>query len=200
VTANNFITIDLRKTWSVARPAFSSLPHPVGPPAVASGYLWSSYDSIFQYGGQYSGAETPAAFRLWDYGIKSKAWAEHAQPLSTGGNNSEPANVAIQRIANGAGVSISAQGRGYYFGGYIDNHTTSNWSADAPRQYLRSMVEYTFPAYGNTGVQGLSGNATAGSTGAWRNITTAGIQSEAGFTPRSGHSLCKSLLSYQKSN
>jgi hypothetical protein len=149
--------------------------------------LWNSYDSLFQYGGRFSDGVIPSAFSLWDYGIQGKNWAERAQPKATGGNVSEPAGLAIQRVAGGAGVSVSAQGKGYYFGGYVDNYTDPTWPNGTARQYLRSMVEYTFPGYGNTGVQGLSVNVTAGSDGAWRNITTAGIQAQAGFTPRSGN-------------
>lgn len=151
-------------------------------PAVANGFLWNSYDSLFQFGGRFSDGVTPPPVSLSDYGIEGKSWAERVEPRTNGGNNSEPANRVLSRPAFGGGVSVTAQGKGYYFGGLLPSN------GNGSSQYLRSMVEYTFPGYGNTGVTGLSLNVTAGANGAFRNITTAGIQSQAGFTPR-GHNV-----------
>ena len=49
---------------------------------------------------------------------------------------------------------------------------------------MKSLLEFTFPGYGNDGVQSLSGGKTAGSAGVWRNVTQGGIQDTALFTNR----------------
>lgn len=58
--------------------------------------------------------------------------------------------------------------------------TTESWSNQIPRVYLKSFIEYTFPGYVNKELK----SQNAGSGGAWRNITDAGIQDQAGFTQR----------------
>ena len=92
--------------------------------------------------------------------------------------------MPIQRAAEGAGYSIKSLGLGYYFGGHLDFLTSPSWSIQTPREYLKSFMEFTFPGDTNTGVTSLLNNGTAGSDGAWRNITQAGIQDQAGFTER----------------
>jgi hypothetical protein len=96
--------------------------------------------------------------------------------------NSEPAGESVQGAAEGAGFSVQALGKGWYFGGHLDHYTTPGWSKSVPRLYLKSFVEYTFPEVSNSAIDGLNG--PAGSDGAWRNITQAGIQDQAGFTER----------------
>jgi hypothetical protein len=88
--------------------------------------------------------------------------------------------MAIQRAAEGAGFNLASLGRGWYFGGHIDFLTTENWSIQTPRVYLRSFIEYTSSGYTNKELK----SQTVGSDGAWRNITQAGIQTQAGFTQR----------------
>jgi len=160
----------------------SGLSQPSGPPPVANGYLWNSYDSLFLYGGEYSDTPqgTPTAFSLWEYSIKSSAWKEHTNPQTSEGKNSEAAGAPIQRSAEGAGFSLARLGRGWFFGGHLDFLTTEGWSIGTPRVYLKSFVEYTFPGATNSELK----TPTAGSDGAWRNITKAGIQEQAGFTQR----------------
>jgi hypothetical protein len=183
---NDFIALDLTKSWQISSPPLNGLPQPSGPPAVANGYLWSSYDSLFLYGGEFS--DTPPAppsdFSLWSYNIKSASWAEHSNLKTSSGINSEPDGETVQRAAEGAGFSVASLGRGWYFGGHLDTYTSSDWSIQTPRLYLRSFIEYTFPGYSNAGVNSLTNGKTASSDGAWRNITQAGIQDQAGFTER----------------
>ncbi|KAI9778533.1 MAG: hypothetical protein M1835_004906, partial [Candelina submexicana] len=182
---NNFLTLDLKNNWPVGTPSLKALPQPSGPPAVALGTLWHSYDSLFLYGGMSSWKPPvpPPSNSLWEYQIKSSKWIEHKNPKTSAGNNSEPGGVAVQRAAEGASLSIPELGKGWYFGGHQDGYTTVGWSQSIERIYLKSFVEYTFPGYSNDGVQGLAGKA-AGSDGAWRNITQAGVQNTAGFTER----------------
>jgi hypothetical protein len=182
---NNFLTLDLTKSWQIASPPVNGLPQPSGPPAVANGYLWHSNNSLYLYGGEYSDTPpaTPAPYSLWEYNIGSSSWIQHSNPKTSDGLNSEPGGTAIQGVGEGAGFSVPQLGMGWYFGGHIDAFTTPGWSVQVPRQYLKSFIEFTFPGFGNAGVTGLNGQA-AGSDGAWRNITQAGIQGQAGFTER----------------
>jgi hypothetical protein len=177
---NNFLAVDLTKTWQISSPSMSGLPQPSGPPPVANGYLWNSYDSLFLYGGEFSDKPqgSPTANSLWEYDIKSQSWKEHTNPQTSGGANSENAGQPIQRAAEGAGYSMASLGKGWYFGGHLDFLTTEGWSIQTPRLYLKSFIEYTFPGYAT------SDGSIAGPDGSWRNITNAGIQDQAGFTER----------------
>lgn len=183
---NDFLTLDVTKSWGISAPAFNGLPQPSGPPAVSNGYLWNSYDSLFLYGGEFSDTPVvqPVPFALWEYSIKSKSWTAHQNPQTSAGNNSAPANQPVQRVAEGAGVSVSELGRGWYFAGHEDFLTTPGWSIQTNRTYLKSMIEFTFPGYTNDGIQSLAGGKTAGSDGVWRNITQGGIQDTALFPNR----------------
>jgi hypothetical protein len=181
---NYFASLDLTKSWQISSPPLSGFPRPSGPPAVANGYLWSSTSSLYLFGGEYSDnpKATPDTFSLWEYNIASSSWIQHSNPTTSAGTNSEPAGEAVQGTAEGAGFSVSALGRGWYFGGHLDSYTTPRWSDTTPRLYLKSFIEYTFPGDSNPAISGLTG--PAGSEGAWRNITEAGIQDLAGFTER----------------
>ncbi len=152
---------------------------------MALGALWHSHDSLFLYGGMSSWQPPvpPPSNSLWEYQIKSSTWIEHKDPKTSAGNNSEPSGTTVQRAAEGAHVSIPDLGRGWYFGGHQDGYTTEGWSQSIPRIYLKSFLEYTFPGYSNDGIEGLA-SEKAGSDGAWRNITQAGVQNTPGFTER----------------
>lgn len=126
----------------------------------------------------------PDPYSLWEYRIKESAWTQHKNPKTSAGNNSDEGNQPVQQAAEGAGISVPALGRGWYFGGHLDHYTTPAWSLQVPRKYLKSMVEYTFPGYSNEGVDSLSDYKTAGDDGVWRNITEGGIQDTAAFPNR----------------
>lgn len=179
---NDFLSLDLTKTWQTGSPAFTGLPRPSGPPAVANGYLWNSHESIFLYGGEFSDSPPadPVPFSLWEYNILQSKWYEHSSPKTSASRNSEPAGSAVQRSAEGAGLSIAKLGRGWYFGGHLDHYTSADWSIHVERKYLNSLLEYTFPGFTNQAI----GNTPAGSDGVWRNVTQGGIQGSAGFTSR----------------
>lgn len=160
----------------------SGLAQPSGPPPVANGYLWSSFDSLYLYGGEYSDnpQATPSPFSLWEYAIKSSAWKQYQNPKTAAGKNSEAGGIPVQSAAEGAGISVASLGRGWYFGGHLDFLTSASWSISTPREYLKSFIEYTFPGVINKELT----SQTVGSDGAWRNITQSGIQEQAGFTQR----------------
>ena len=104
--------------------------------------------------------------------------------MTSSGTNAPDNGVAVQRAAEGAGFSVASLGRGWYFGGHQDEFTTAGWSEYDPRVYLKSLLEYTFPGAKNSAVQSLSNGQSAGSGGAWRNITGGGSQTAAGFPER----------------
>ncbi|KAL8937065.1 MAG: hypothetical protein Q9216_004614 [Gyalolechia sp. 2 TL-2023] len=189
--SNDFFTVDLTRSWDISNPSISGLPQPSGPPAVANGYLWSSYDSLFLYGGIVSDSPpaVPDQYSLWEYRIKGGNWVEHRNPKTSEGNNSDSGNQAVLRSGEGAGISVPELGRGYYFAGHYDHYTTPGWSIQTERLYLKSLLEFTFPGYSNDGVQNLVGGETAGNDGVWRNITQGGIQDTARFPNRADGSL-----------
>lgn len=183
---NDFVTIDLTKSWQISSPTVNGLPQPSGPPPVANGYLWNSYDSLYLYGGEFSDtpATSPVPHALWEYNIAASSWKQHSNPQTSKGNNSNADSQPVQEAAEGAGFSVPELGRGWYFGGHLDTFTTAGWSNQIARVYLKSLIEYTFPGYSNTGVQSLSSGQTAGSDGVWRNVTEGGLQDTSGFTER----------------
>jgi hypothetical protein len=197
---NDFLSIDVTKTWQISSPTINGLSQPSGPPAVSLGYLWNSFQSLYLYGGEFSWkpVTSPVPYSLWEYSIGQSKWIEHSSPRTLPGNNSDGGGNPVQEAAEGAGVSIPGLGRGYYFGGHLDGYTTAGWSQSVPRIYLKSMIEYTMPGFPNNGIQTLQGGQPAGNDGAWRNITQGGIQAMAGFPERADgkcphhilHNLC----------
>ncbi|MCJ1241270.1 hypothetical protein MMC14_009274 [Varicellaria rhodocarpa] len=183
---NNFLSLDLSKTWQISTPSLTGLLQPSGPPAVAEAFLWNSFTSLFLYGGEYSSdpVASPSPFALWEYDIGSSSWIQHNNPTTLAGTNSDGGNQPVQDVAEGAGISVPELGRGFYFGGHEDFLTTAGWSDEVARIYLKSLLEFTFPGYPNDGIQSLSGGKTAGSDGAWRNITSGGLQAGDGFPER----------------
>jgi hypothetical protein len=187
ISVNDFLTLDLTQSWRISKPSLTGLSKPSGPPAVALGYLWSSHDSLFLYGGEFSDQEPigkPTAFSTWEYQIGSKQWVEHKEPKTAAGDHAVDAGIPVQRSAEGAGISVSNLGRGWYFGGHLDYLTTEGWSYMTKRVYLKSLVEYTFPGYSNNAVNDLHDGKTAGQEGVYRNVTEGGLQDTAGFTER----------------
>jgi hypothetical protein len=183
---NNFLTLDITKTWQISSPTLNGLPRPSGPPPVANGYLWNSYDSLFLYGGEYSDkpTTTPVPFALWEYQIASSTWKQHSNPRTSSGTNSDGGNQPVQEAAEGAGFGVPQLGRGWFFGGHLDPYTTAGWQQGVPRVYLKSMIEFTFPGYTNPAIDSLKNNQTAGNDGAWRNIIQGGLQTGDGFPER----------------
>lgn len=119
---NDFISISLTKTWQISSPSMTGLPQPSGPPAVANGYLWASYDSLYLYGGEFSDTPptSPTPFSLWEYNVASGSWQEQTNPLTSAGVNAPDDGVAVYRAAEGAGISVASLGRGWFFGGHED--------------------------------------------------------------------------------
>ncbi|KAI1099386.1 hypothetical protein F4804DRAFT_337297 [Jackrogersella minutella] len=182
---NDFLSLDVTKSWDISSPALTGLPQPSGPPAVSLGYLWNDLDRLYLYGGEFSDdpVAQPSLISTWMYDVATSTWSELETPKTSAGNFSDPEGVPVQRAAEGAGISVPELGVSWYFGGHLDWGTTPGWSNQIPRVYLKSLLEFTHPGYANSGVDSLrSSGAPAG--GAYRNITWGGIQNQDGFTER----------------
>ena len=171
------------------------MPVPSGPPAVANGYLWNDYNNLYLYGGEFADNQggvgqyaAPAPLGTWQYSVKSRSWTEFPNPVTSAGNYSEPANVPVQRAAEGAGLSVPELGLSWYFGGHLDLATTPGWSNQVARVYLKSLLEFTHPGYTNNGVYSLASGSGAGDGGVYRNITQGGVQANE-FPERADGSL-----------
>ncbi|KAM3071277.1 hypothetical protein ACMFMG_008868 [Clarireedia jacksonii] len=183
---NNLLTLDLTKSWEITSPSLTGLAQPSGPPAVALGSLWHTYDALFLYGGEFSDspATSPSPVATWKYDISSGSWTEYSDPQTSAGNNSDKAPASVNRAAEGAGLSVPEIGRSWYFGGHLDLYTTPGWSNQIARVYLKGLLEFTHPDYANDGVESLGLTKGAGDGGVYRNITEGGLQESAGFTER----------------
>jgi len=84
---------------------------------------------------------------------------------------------------------VSTLGRGWYFGGHLDDFTTQGWSNQVARVYLKSLLEFTFPGATNKAVDSLKEGKTAGSDGVFRNITQGGLQTSGSFPSRADGAL-----------
>lgn len=183
---NNFLTLDLTKSWDTATPLLKGLPQPSGPPAVANAYLWTDYNNLYLYGGQCADnpRATPAPLATWQYSIRDGRWIEFKEPRTSSGKNAAPGGLVVQRSSEGAGLSVPELGLSWYFGGHLDWATTPGWSWElTKRVYLKSLLEFTHPGYANPAVEGLV-NKGAPDGGAYRNITEGGLQNSQGFEER----------------
>ncbi|KAI0489711.1 hypothetical protein F4859DRAFT_501430 [Xylaria cf. heliscus] len=181
---NDFITLDLTRSWDINSPALNGMPQPDGPPAVSLGYLWNDFEHLFLYGGEFDyPSSNPSPVSTWMYDVASSTWTEFKSPVTSAGQYSDAGAVPVQRAAEGAGVSVPELGLSWYFGGHLDWGTTPGWTNQIPRVYLKSLLEFTHPGYSNVQVDSLR-NAGAPVGGAYRNITWAGEQNQDGFTER----------------
>jgi hypothetical protein len=98
-------------------------------PNVAGGILWQDeVNKVFWlYGGEFSSAPEP--FQLWGYDLILNQWNLSSAPSSP-----------IQRVSYGAGVAISESGRGFYYGGYLNNLTNPLWNGP---QIATSNLSYS---------------------------------------------------------
>ena len=179
---NDFLSLDLTKSWQISSPSLNTLPHPSGAPAVSLGALWASQDTLYLYGGEFSSSPPtdPDPFVLWEYETPTSTWTYQPTPSATAaGDGYSNAGGLVQRAAEGAGTSSVGIGRGWYFGGHLDGYTVAGWSQSVPRVYLKTLLEYTFPGYPDP----TANNAPAPATGTFRNISTSSSDS-SGFPER----------------
>jgi hypothetical protein len=97
-------------------------------PNVNGGIFWPDTVNkwIYLFGGEFHD-ESPWSFDLFGYDIINDYWT----------NFGNPTNVDIMRLSYGAGLSISSRGEGYYYGGWMNDKTDSNWDGAAiPTSYM----------------------------------------------------------------
>ncbi|KAI9802083.1 MAG: hypothetical protein M1833_002004 [Piccolia ochrophora] len=98
-------------------------------PGVAGGILWTDdVNKVFYlYGGEFS--SVPQAFQLWAYDIILDQW-----------NLSDTQDTQVNRVAYGAGVSVTESAQAFYFGGYLSNKTDPLWSG--PKLATSNLITY----------------------------------------------------------
>ncbi|KAK1773507.1 hypothetical protein QBC45DRAFT_79094 [Copromyces sp. CBS 386.78] len=100
-------------------------------PSVSFGILWE--DSInkwlYSYGGETQ--STPRNFILYGYDILNNYWTSFGPPSSSG---------TITPLSHGAGVSISARGEAFYYGGWFSENSVPGWSGT--RQASDRLIKY----------------------------------------------------------
>jgi hypothetical protein len=100
-------------------------------PTVSGGILWTDeVNQVFYlYGGEYP--DVPEKFALWAYDVPLNQWNLTVESTSSS---------EVQRVAWGGGTTLEGRAEGYYYGGYLNNHTTPAW--DAPQMATSSLVKY----------------------------------------------------------
>jgi hypothetical protein len=117
---------------------YANLTKPASVPAVAGGVLWQDeVNKVFWlYGGEFSDA--PSAFELWGYDVVLNQWKLSTVSISS--------DNPIQRLSYGAGVADSGSGKGFYYGGYLNNLTNPKWAGPqiaTSRLIIFDMVQNT---------------------------------------------------------
>jgi hypothetical protein len=102
-------------------------------PSVSGGTLWADQINkcFYLYGGEFQG--NPTDFTFWSYDTVLNQWNETQYKSNVN---------SIQRVSYGAGTQIEELGLGFYYGGYINNHTTPGW--DGPPTATSSLIRYDF--------------------------------------------------------
>jgi Kelch motif len=139
---------------------------------------------LYLYGGEFSDdpVTPPVPYSMWSYDIASSTWNQAQNLQTSAGDDSDGGGQPVQSAAEGAGLTVPSLGRGYYFGGHLDVHTTAGWPISVARVYLTSLLEFTFPGRSNPSVS--DNNQAAGPLGLYRNITQGGLQDTASFPER----------------
>ncbi|KAF2117870.1 hypothetical protein BDV96DRAFT_405557 [Lophiotrema nucula] len=104
-------------------------------PSVAGGILWADEVNkcFYLYGGEYQ--NNPDQFSFWSYDTILNQWNE----------TNYKSNVnSIQRVSYGAGTQIDELGVGFYYGGWMNNHTSPSWSGLPMAS--SNLIRYDFTA------------------------------------------------------
>ncbi|KAH7125724.1 hypothetical protein B0J11DRAFT_312729 [Dendryphion nanum] len=102
-------------------------------PSLSGGILWSDEVNkcFYLYGGEYQ--NNPSDFTFWAYDTILNQWNE----------TKYTSNVkSIQRTSYGAGTQINELGLGFYYGGWMNNHTSPGWNGNPIAS--SNLVRYDF--------------------------------------------------------
>lgn len=101
-------------------------------PDVSGGTLWTDdvNKRIYLFGGETFGSPPASIFNLFAYDPIYNLW-----------NSFGPPSTLLDNVAWGAGATVPERGEGYYYGGWINNMTTSGYSGD-PRGST-ALVKYS---------------------------------------------------------
>ncbi|KAF2271331.1 uncharacterized protein EI97DRAFT_437964 [Westerdykella ornata] len=114
---------DLNTTNQVGMPMqYANLTKDNRVPNVFGGVLWSDEVNkcFYLYGGEFQ--NVPQEFSFWAYDTLLNQWNETKYESNVN---------SLQRVSFGAGTQVEELGRGYYLGGYLNNHTSPDWTGDA---------------------------------------------------------------------
>ncbi|KAF2204718.1 hypothetical protein GQ43DRAFT_468844 [Delitschia confertaspora ATCC 74209] len=100
-------------------------------PSVSGGILWpDEVNKVFYlYGGEYQG--NPEEFTFWAYDTILNQW--NVTQFKSNVNT-------IHRVAFGAGTVMEDLGRGFYYGGWLNNKTIPGWTG--PPIATNNMIEW----------------------------------------------------------
>jgi hypothetical protein len=129
-----FLYSDLTNSSSEGMPQlYGNLSKNATIPDVNGGILWedSVNKRLYLYGGE-SYQTAPVAYTMYSYDILYDYWVSFGSPSTSSG--------AINALSFGAGVSISARGEAYYYGGWASNASVPQWSG--PPAATSHMIKY----------------------------------------------------------
>ncbi|KAF4970117.1 hypothetical protein FSARC_2786 [Fusarium sarcochroum] len=128
-----FIYHDLSRVASSGMPQpYANLSKNSTVPDVSGGVFWPDTINkmIYLFGGEFNGV-TPWDFDLYAYDIINDEWD----------NMGVSRTDDIVGLSYGAGVSIPERGEAYYYGGWMNNATDSDWG-DAPQVATSYLLRY----------------------------------------------------------
>ena len=113
---------------------YNNLSKPNSVPSVTGGILWPDTINklLYLYGGEFPSPASPQPFTTWIYDIIYNTWNK---------TTADPTQSSIQRASYGAGITLQDRAVGYYYGGWLSNHSVPNWGS-APRLALSSFLQY----------------------------------------------------------
>lgn len=124
-------------------PQHANLSKPAEIPILSGGILWPDEVNkcFYQYGGEFSDG-SPTEFGMWTYDVLNDKWNQ--TEYTSGGVS------PIHRASFGAGTHIEGMGLGFYFGGWMNNQTSPDWTGIAVATSDLVRFEYNTGTLSNT--------------------------------------------------
>jgi hypothetical protein len=124
-------------------PQYANLSKPTNIPSTSGGVLWPDEVNkcFYQFGGEFT-AGSPTDFEMWTYDVLLDRWNQ---------TEYQPSGVyPVHRASYGAGTHIEDLGLGFYFGGWMSNQTSPDWSGAAIATSDLIRFEYDTAMLSNT--------------------------------------------------